>query len=127
MAKEHLVKARELIANGWTKGYLYEAKHGRDCYCLDGAVAEAHGIPIAETFDRVDSQPTYDKLYAHEGVISDLIFFNKVNDIANDGTDNPGSIVCDAYIFNDYQHRVEDVLAAFDKAIENYPVKETGV
>jgi hypothetical protein len=131
MAKEHLIKTREIIANGWTQGDLWNTIGGQKCYCLDGAVAAAHGYDT----------PDYHNL-REDDVYPDIVYLASLAIPLNnqDEADSYGSTldtwkVSDAnrlaidmvYLFNDKKERTkEEVLAFLDKAIENYP-DETGV
>jgi hypothetical protein len=124
MAKEHLVKARELIANGWTQGDLWYEREGKICYCLDGAVAAAHGHEkpdwnnIAEPAVRADL-----KLLAQE-VVPELTTIGYQYSVPEADYRAKEMV----YLYNDNSTTTqEDVITFLDKVIENYPVKETGV
>jgi hypothetical protein len=129
MAKAELIKAKELIEAGWTQGDLWDTIGGQKCYCLDGAVAAAHGY----------TTPDYHDL-RKDDVYPDVVYLASLAIPINnqDETDSYGSPLdtwkaADAnrlaidmvYLFNDKKERTkEEVLAFLDKAIENYPTEQ---
>jgi hypothetical protein len=68
MAKEHLIKAKELIEGGWTRITLKKIIDGVPCYCLDGAIAEAHGYDALNE----DDINVYDILEKEPEVYADV-------------------------------------------------------
>lgn len=137
MAKEHLIKARELIANGWTKGGLYNRDLNNPCYCLDGAIVGAHDHSKLE--GPTDNEP-YEFLAKNEEAAKDVDavftmlpshlrdqYINRIPQIVGKFNEDANDIRVGAlYRFNDTHARDKaDVLAVLDKAIANYP--ENGV
>jgi hypothetical protein len=124
VSKEHLIKAKELIQAGWVQGDLWQEREGKICYCLDGAVAAAHGHEkpdwnnIAEPAVREDLQ-----FLAHE-VVPELTMIGYQYSITEADYLSKEMV----YLYNDDRTTTqEDVVAFLDKVIENYSVKETGV
>jgi hypothetical protein len=131
MAKEHLVKARELIENGWVQTEMYAEVDGKPCYCLDGAIAKAHGLEELR-----DNNP-YRFLETDPGAIADVaVVFDAIpleytsflrSKMQEDGWDKNNARMEGVWGYNDtHATSKEEVLAVLDKAIENYP-DETGV
>lgn len=126
MAKEHLIKARELIEAGWVQTDMHRMVNGKDCYCLDGAIAKAHGLD-----DMYNNSP-YRFLENDPGARADVaVVFDvipvehtqEIRDVIEEPGFNPLTLRMEGlYRFNDsVAHSKEDVLAVLDKAIENYP------
>ena len=117
MSKETLIKARELIQKGWVQGDLYRKINGKMCYCLDGAVAAAHGHERPEWGHLLIPDVHQDlQTLAREA----LPLVNAIYDTTTPYTENdvealPKELI---YMYND--NRVvtkEDVIALLDKAI----------
>jgi hypothetical protein len=129
MAKAELIKARELIANGWIQGALVDKRSGNLCYCLDGAVGAAY----------IDSEYfSYDTIRATPGALADLQYLTQFTlpliqnwgilvELSPEDVKKYGSELEVNYSFNDNSNTSQaDVLAVLDTAIEKYP-DETGV
>jgi hypothetical protein len=113
MAKAELIKARELIANGWTQHNLYRVVDDKPCYCLDGAVLAANEsvFPLTYATLRNDSPETIADLKYLVNFIPEHLKLKVSKDV-----------VQVAYTFNDSFGRTqEQVLAVLDAAIEAYP------
>jgi hypothetical protein len=121
MAKEHLIKAKALIEQGWTRGSLKVTRpDGVVCYCLDGAIAEAHGFDASNDSE---ARNIYNVLEEDENVFSDVsLVHSQIKGLDGEQRypvvkDRRDMLVTQLYRFND-SHTKEDVIAVLDAAIE---------
>jgi hypothetical protein len=128
MAKEHLVHARELIANGWIKRKLEDVVDGKTCYCLDGALIAAHGEPDANS-------ASYGFLMENEEAAKDVSvlaknlpedyraeFIVELKRVYAEAVEDLSVQIDMLWEYNDELTTTQaEVLAVLDKAIANYP------
>jgi hypothetical protein len=127
VAKEHLIKAKELIEQGWVRTDLAKLnEEGVKCFCLDGAIAEAHGYDALN--NGVDD--IYDTLEQVSEVYEDvsLVFQQIVPLVQNhplapmfseSRNQDRERVVQSLWRYNDsIASTKEDVIAVLDAAIE---------
>ena len=129
MSKEHLVTARTLIENGWVKSDLYREVNGKPCYCLDGAISQAHGFDARNessdynVYTVLAENPTvYEDVKAvHTAIMTNTGFEEYWG--RNTSHDKNQDVVDDLWRYNDkIAKSKEEVIAVLDKAIADYPV-----
>lgn len=108
-----LMRAREIVANGWTTGTLCERVDGKVCYCPLGAIYKASGFGIRPALEGGITIWESPRSSAHDA--APTACETLMDRVLWDGQAYDSGLMVS---FNDRKAKsVEDVVMAFDWAI----------